>query len=183
MFYPSINVGFTHWHAHSLYPNRHWTSALRLSSSKNTHYGLWLAWLTQKKKKKKSAGVPLTRIIPIMPTQMRIYTYTGHRTQIHTYSYISTYNFVPISDTRFVCTRTSWFYFFHTDIRYYKFFLFFLPCSQKHTHRWVHPTIHRVCVCLLRLRQCRNVRMEADLMVRSVSFWITLNNQTHTFFS
>jgi len=47
---------------------------------------------------------------------------------------------------------------------------------------WVHTDIHWVCSCLFRLRKCRNARMEADLMVRSVSSWITLDNctQTHT---
>lgn len=55
--------------------------ALRLSSSKNTHYGGWLAGLLAKKKKN-ATGVPLTHNIPIILHRQE-YTYTGHVTDTH----------------------------------------------------------------------------------------------------
>lgn len=47
-------------------------------------------------------------------------------------------------------------------------------CSETRTH------IHWACGRVFRQGKCRNVRMEADLMVRRVSSWITLDTHTHT---
>lgn len=93
----------------------------------------WLAQERKKKKKKNTAGVPLTRNIPIMPTQTRIYTYTG---QTHTGSYISTYDFVSSSDTHVCCVHR-----YIVTVFIHRHIVFFFLLSHEHTHTFSEPAV------------------------------------------